>query len=89
MSTQGTLTLPDDTYERAAPFAACAKRDVSDIIAAALASALPPRDALTQLRNVTKLSDGEVLTLTELRVEPEADRRLSDLLARVRRSPSI
>ena len=80
MSTQVTLTLPDDTYERAAQFAACAKRNVSDIIAAALASALPSLDALAQLRNVTKLSDGEVLALTELRMEPAADRRLSDLL---------
>ncbi len=82
MSTQLILNLPDDTYERVAQFAACAKRNVSEIIAAALASSLPSLDAITQLRNIAKLSDREVLTLTELRLAPEVDRRLSELLGR-------
>ena len=68
MSTQLILSLPDDTYERVAQFAACAKRDVSEIIAAALASSLPSLDAIAQLRNITKLSDREILQLTELRL---------------------
>lgn len=82
MSTQVVLNLPDDTYERAAQFAAYAKRNVSEIIAATLASALPSLDALAQLRIIAKLSDREVLALTELRMAPEADRRLSELLDR-------
>jgi len=49
MSTQRTLTLPDDTYERAAQFAVYAKRDVSEIIAAAPASTLPSLDTLAHL----------------------------------------
>jgi hypothetical protein len=80
MSTQVVLNLPDDTYERVVQFAACAKRDVSEIIVATLASALPSRDVLGQLRNMAKLSDKEVLALTELRMDPEADRRLSEML---------
>jgi hypothetical protein len=82
MSIQLILNLPDDTYERVAQFAACAKRDVSEIIAAALASSLPSLEVITQLRNVTKLSDHEILQLTELRLAPEIDFRLSELLDR-------
>lgn len=82
MSTQLVLTLPDETYERVAQFAACAKRNVSEIIAAALTSTLPSLDVLAQLRNTAQLSDREVLALSELQMEPEADRRLSELLDR-------
>jgi hypothetical protein len=82
MSTQVVLDLPDDTYERVAQFAAYAKRNVPDIIAAALASTLPSLEALAQLRAIAKLSDREVLALTALRMTPEADRRLSELLDR-------
>lgn len=82
MSTQLILNLPDDTYERVAQFAAYAKRDVSEVIAAALASSLPSLDAIAQLRNITKLSDSEILQLTELRLAPEIDLHLSELLDR-------
>jgi hypothetical protein len=80
MITQVVVNLLDDTYERVAQFAAYAKRNVAEIIAATLASALPSLDTLAQLRHITKLSDREVLTLTELRMTPEADRRLSESL---------
>lgn len=76
------LNLPDDTYERAAQFAAYAKRNVTEIVAATLASALPSRAVLDQLSNISMLSDREVLALTELRLEPDADHRLSELLDR-------
>src|SRR5437879_2408281 len=82
MSTQITLDLPDDTYQRATQYAAYANRDLSEIIVAALASSLPSTDVIHELRAVAKLSDREVLTLTELRMQPEADRRLSELLDR-------
>ena len=80
MSTHITLDLPDDTYRRATQYAAYAKLDLSEIIAAALASTLPSMDVIRQLRGIAKLSDRELVALTELRMEPEADRRLSDLL---------
>lgn len=82
MSTRVVLNLPDETYERAAQYAAYAKREVSEIITAALASTLPSLDAIDQLRSITKLPDSDVLALTNLRMEPQADRRLSDLLDR-------
>ena len=76
------LNLPDDTYERAAQYAAYAQRDVAEIIAATLASTLPSRETINQLQAIAKFSDSEVLALTELRMEPEANRRLSELLDR-------
>ena len=80
MSTQITLNLPDETYQRVAEYAAYAHRDLSEIIATALASTLPSTDSIHQLQAIAKLSDQEVLALTELRLEPETDRRLSELL---------
>jgi hypothetical protein len=80
MSTQVILNLPDETYQRATQYAAYANRDVSEIIVAAIASTLPSLEAIAQLRTIAKLTDREVLALTELRMEPEADRRLSELL---------
>jgi hypothetical protein len=82
MSTQLILNLPEETYERVAQLAACAKRDVSEIIAAALASSLPSLEVIAQLRNITNLPDQEILHLTELRLAPEVDLRLSELLDR-------
>lgn len=82
MGTQVTLNLPDDTFERAAKYAAYAHRDVSEIIAAALDSSLPSMDAIDQLRAISKLPDQEIVALSELRMESETDRRLSELLDR-------
>jgi len=80
MSTQVTVSLPDDAYERASTYAAYAKRELSEIIAAALASSLPSSEAIDELKGISKLPDQEVLALTELRMERKADRRLSALL---------
>lgn len=80
MSTRVTVNLSDDAYERASRYAAYANRDLSEIIAAALASSLPSIDAIDELQGISKLPDRAVLALTELRMESEADRRLSELL---------
>ncbi len=82
MNTQVVLNLPEDTYRRAAQFAAYAKRDLTEVIAATLATALPSSAAINQLNGIAKLPDPEVLALTKLRMEPKADRRLSELLDR-------
>jgi hypothetical protein len=80
MSTRVIVNLSDDAYERASRYAAYANRDLSEIIAAALASSLPSIDAIDELQGISKQPDRAVLELTELRMEPEADRRLSELL---------
>ena len=82
MSTQVVLNLPEDTYKRVTQFAAFSKRDVSEVIASTLASALPSQGAINQIKAISKFSDREVLALTELRMEPGADHRLSELLDR-------
>jgi hypothetical protein len=82
MSTRITLTLPDDTYKRAQTYAAYAERDVSEVIAAALATSLPSAEVIEELRAISTLADDEIVALTELRMEPEADHRLSGLLDR-------
>ncbi len=80
MNTQFVLNLPEDTYRRAAQFAAYARRDLTEVLTATLATALPSSDAINQLNGIAKLPDREVLVLTTLRMEPKADRRLSELL---------
>ncbi len=80
MNTQVILNLPEDTYRRAAQFAAYARRDLTEVITATLTTALPSSEAINQLNGIAKLSDREVLALTKLRMEPKADRRLSELL---------
>lgn len=81
MSTQVTVFLEDDAYDRALKYAAYAKRDLSEIIAATLTSSLPSIEAIDELKGICKLPNSEILMLTQLRMEPEADRRLSELLA--------
>ena len=82
MSTRVTLNLPDETYQRASEYAAYAHRDLSEIVATALASTLPPSEAIQQLQTISKSSDQEVIALTELRLKRETDHRLSELLDR-------
>lgn len=82
MDTQVVLNLSEDTYQRAAQFAAYSKRDLSEVIASTLATALPSSNVINQINDIAKLPDPEVLALTKLRMEPAADRRLSALLDR-------
>ena len=82
MSTQITVDLPDETFKRAQSYADYADRDLSEIISAALASSLPSIEVIDELQTISKLSDEEIIALTHLRMEPEADRRLSALLDR-------
>ena len=42
----------------------------------------PSLDAIDQLRAISNLHDEEIVALTELRMEPDADVRLSELLDR-------
>jgi predicted transcriptional regulator len=83
MSTCVTVTLPDDVYRAAERLAQLTSRDVADVLVDALTLALPPlNSSAASVRSVEQLSDEEVMTLTELQMEPEQDRRLSALLQR-------
>lgn len=83
MSTQVTVTLPDELYRRFERLAQLTQRDVADVVADTISvssPALPTRSDIP--RPVTTLSDAEVLALTELQMDPAEDRRLSLLLDR-------
>jgi hypothetical protein len=83
MSTQVTITLPDEFYLRAERFARLANRDVASVIADTIKLSLPPISSqVDTLEPISELSDKQVMALTELQMEPEQDKRLSDLLDR-------
>lgn len=82
MSTTITVSLPDETYKLVQTYAAYSQRDLSEIITAALATSLPSLEVINELRAISKLPDDEIVSLTHLRMERKADRRLSLLLDR-------
>nr|WP_290224684.1 hypothetical protein [Trichocoleus desertorum] len=83
MSTEITITLPDEVYQRAERFARLANRDVASVLADTIQLSIPPvRADIVELEPISTLSDEQVLLLTELQMEPAQDARLSELLDR-------
>lgn len=83
MSTQVTITLPDDVYQRANQFAQLANQDIASVLADTIQSSIPDLSlTATNLTPISLLSDADVLALTELQMEPDQDARLSELLDR-------
>jgi hypothetical protein len=83
MSTQITITLPDEVYQRAERFARLANRDVASVLAETIQLSIPAVGAdIVDLEPIFVLSDEQVLLLTELQMEPDQDARLSELLDR-------
>lgn len=83
MSTQITITLPDEVYQRAERFAQLANRDVASVLVDTIQLSIPSiRADGFDLEPVSNLSDEQVLALTELQMEPDQDLRLSELLDR-------
>lgn len=83
MSTQITITLPDEVYQRAERFARLANRDVASVLADTIQLSIPSvRANVLDLEPISDLSDEQILALTELQMEPDQDTRLSELLDR-------
>ncbi len=83
MSTQITITLPDEIYQRAELFARLANRDIASVLADTIQLSIPSVSLnILDLPPVADLPDEQVLALTELQMEPEQDARLSALLDR-------
>lgn len=83
MSTEITITLPDEVYQRAERFARLANRDLASVLADTIELSMPSvRADFAELEPLSALSNEQVLTLTELQMEPEQDARLSELLDR-------
>jgi hypothetical protein len=83
MSTQVTITLPDDVYQRAQRFAHLANRDVTSILTDSILFSIPAvREEALMLPPIASLEDEEVVALTQMQMEPDQDQRLSWLLDR-------
>lgn len=83
MSTQVTITLPDEIYQRAELFARLANRDIASVLADSIQLSMPAvRANVLDLEPIAKVSDEQVLALTELQMEPDQDNRLSELFDR-------
>ncbi|MEA5448707.1 hypothetical protein VB780_09030 [Leptolyngbya sp. CCNP1308] len=83
MSTQVTITLPDEVYQRAERFAHLANRDVASVLADSILLSIPAiREEALMLAPISSLEDDEVIALTQLQMEPDQDQRLSLLLGR-------
>lgn len=83
MSTQVTITLTDDVYQKADRFARLANRDLASVLADTIQSSIPNISAAaTILAPISLLSDADVLALTDLQMVPVQDIRLSELLDR-------
>ena len=81
MSTQVTVTLPDDTYRRAEYLARLTGRDIADALAETIYLSLQPlgvRHAADQ--PVAELSDTDVLAAADSAMDPAQEGRFRDLL---------
>ena len=77
MTAQITLNLPDEVYHQAELLAQQGNRTVSEILVETLEKVLLPT-----AKPVSALSDSEVITQTQLRLQPVQEQRLSELLDR-------
>ncbi len=83
MSTQITITLPDEVYQRAERLARLANRDITSVLVDTIRLSIPPIGVdILDLEPISDLPDEHVLALTELQMEPDQDARLSELLDR-------
>ena len=77
MTAQITLNLPDEVYHQAELLAQQRHRTVSEILVETLEIFLLPT-----AKPVSALSDSEVISLTQLRLQPVQEQRLNELLNR-------
>ena len=77
MTAQITLNLPDEVYHQAELLALQRHRTVSEILVETLEKFLLPT-----AKPVSALSDLEVISQTQLRLQPLQEQRLSELLDR-------
>ena len=85
MSTQVTLTLPDELYEHARRWATITQRDLSETLTDALTIVLTPVYTMPSLEKpVSLLSDEDVLALSRAQMKLAQGQRLSELLEKQR-----
>jgi hypothetical protein len=79
MTQQILLTLPDEVFHRAEGLAEVMARPVEAVLADTLALALPDLPSSTE-PPISALADTDVLNLTQAKLPPAEDERLSILL---------
>lgn len=83
MSTQVTVTLPDDVYSRAPRLARLMHREVADVLRDMVTLAMPSMALDRETPQPARaLGDAEVLALADLELPAEQDQRLTLLLER-------
>lgn len=83
MSTEIVLHLPDNLYRQASRMAELSNRDLPSVLTETLEKAFFPLGPFGEtLTPIEKLSDQELMQLTELRMENSQGKRFSRLLAR-------
>jgi len=88
MSTQVTVTLPDETYQRAETLARLSGRDIGEVLADTIGAALQPLGARHAGESpASNLSDAEVIVRAEAQIDFAQDRRLSVLLTEQQARP--
>ena len=81
MSTQVTVTLPDDTYRRAEYLARLTGRDIADVLAETLHLSLQPLGVQHAAdRPVAELSAADVLAAADSEMDSAQERRFRELL---------
>jgi predicted transcriptional regulator len=80
MSTQVTISLPEETYRRAKRLAQLTRRDVALVMADTLSLSLPQLDAQVAETAVASLSNEELMALADLQMDSADDMKLSQLL---------
>jgi predicted DNA-binding protein len=86
MSTQVTVTLPDDTYRRAEYLARLTGRDIADVLAETIDLSLQPlgvQHAADQ--PMAELSDTDVLAVADSQMDLAQEVRFRELLEAARR----
>ena len=81
MSTQVRITLQDEIYRRAKRLAEMSNRNVEELLAQAIELSFSPvGEPTANYQPVSRMSDKEVIELSDLQMEPKQDRRFSKLL---------
>ncbi len=82
---QVTLSLPDTVMKRVQSFGLATKQNVETVLAETLEMMWPAWDAVFQPEEdtpITTLSDGDILTLADSKMEAVQNTRLGELQAR-------
>jgi hypothetical protein len=81
MSTHVRIRLHDEVYRRAKRLARMSNRKIEDLLAQAIELSLSPIGAASRAyKPVSKLSDSEVLEVSEMQMNAKQERRFSRLL---------